>query len=287
MGIAAGMPELPEVEVIRRDLQAEVVGRKIARAQVRDVPNALRVIRRHASVAEFEAPLAGMTNSRLDRRGKYLLFELDDQLVLVVHLGMSGQLLLSEQSRPIARHTHVVVDFAGGGQLRYVDPRTFGQMFVTERSELGEIPELAGLGRDPIAHDVPVKYLSEAFQRRKTRVKPLLMDQGFLCGLGNIYSDEVLFLSGIRHDRATSAVSDEEIRRLHEAIPQVLNESIEHRGSSIADEQYRDPYGAVGSYQTRLRVYGRQAQPCLRCGTPIERARWSNRSTFYCPQCQS
>ena len=115
MGIAAGMPELPEVEVIRRDLQAEVVGRKIARAQVRDVPNALRVIRRHASVAEFEAPLAGMTISRLDRRGKYLLFELDDQLVLVVHLGMSGQLLLSEQSRPIARHTHVVVDFAGGG----------------------------------------------------------------------------------------------------------------------------------------------------------------------------
>ncbi len=280
------MPELPEVEVIRRDLQTEVVGRKIVGAQVRDVPNAPRVIRRHPLPAEFEAPLEGMTISRLDRRGKYLLFYLDDHLVLVVHLGMSGQLILSDADQPMAKHTHVVLDLAGGGQLRYVDPRSFGEMFVTEESELGEIPELVRLGRDPVTDDLPVEYLSDTFGRRKTRIKPLLMDQGFLCGLGNIYSDEVLFLAGVRHDRPTSAVSEAETRLLHKAIPRVLKESIEHRGSSIADEQYRDLYGAAGSYQNRLRVYGRQAQPCLRCGTPIERGRWSNRSTYYCPRCQ-
>lgn len=280
------MPELPEVEVIRRDLHAEIVGRKIISATVRDIPNARRVVRRHWSPGEFEAPLGGMTITRLDRRGKYLLFYLDDHLVLVVHLGMSGQLILSHPGQPMARHTHVVLDLDGEGQLRYIDPRSFGEMFVTEESELGQIAELAGLGRDPIVDGVPVEYLAKTFAQRRTRLKPLLMDQGFICGLGNIYSDEVLFLAGVRHDRPAQAVSDAETRLLHQAIPQVLNESIEHRGSSIADEQYRDLYGAVGTYQSQLRVYGRQAQPCLRCGTPIERARWGNRSTFYCPQCQ-
>jgi formamidopyrimidine-DNA glycosylase len=281
------MPELPEVEVIRRDLLKEVVGRKIAQAVVRDLPNSPRVIRRHPAPGEFTDPLAGRTIHRLERRGKYLLFYLDDHLVLVAHLGMSGQLILSDAGRPLAKHTHVVLDFDGGGQLRFVDPRTFGEMFVTEESELGEIPELTSLGKDPFVQELPLEYLSDTFARRKTRIKPLLMDQRFVCGLGNIYSDEVLFLAGVRHDRPTSTVTEEETRRIHEAIPRVLNESIEHRGSSIADEQYRDLYGAAGSYQNRLRVYGRESQPCLICGTPIERARWSNRSTFYCPKCQS
>lgn len=281
------MPELPEVEIIRRDLLNEVSGRTITRAEVRDVPNAQRVIRRHAAPAEFAGPLAGRRIDGLDRRGKYLLFRLDEHLVLVVHLGMSGQLILSGVDRPFAPHTHVVLHLRGGGQLRYVDPRTFGEMFVTEEDELGEIPELTRLGRDPIAGEVPVDYLSSTFARRKTRIKPLLMDQTFICGLGNIYSDEALFLAGIRHDRPASAVTGPETKLLHEAIPLVLRESIESRGCSIADEQYRDLYGEVGSYQNRLRVYGRETQPCVRCGTPIKRSRWSNRSTFYCPRCQA
>ncbi len=280
------MPELPEVEVIRRDLLREVVGRTIARAEVRDIANSPRVIRRHPAPPEFAGPLEGRTIARLERRGKYLLFHLDDHLVLVVHLGMSGQLILSDPAQPFGKHTHVVLHFADGGQLRYVDPRTFGEMFVTEESDLGEIPELTRLGMDPIAGELAIDYLSSTFARRKTRIKPLLMDQTFICGLGNIYSDEVLFLAGVRHDRPTSAVTEPEVKLLHEAIPMVLTESIESRGSSIADEQYRDPYGEVGGYQKRLRVYGREAQPCLTCGTPIERARWSNRSTFYCPKCQ-
>ena len=281
------MPELPEVEVIRRDLLKEVVGRTIDRAELRDIPNAPRVIRRHAAPPEFTGPLAGRTISRLERRGKYLLFHLDDHLVLVVHLGMSGQLILSSEDRPFAGHTHAVLHFAGGGQLRYVDPRTFGEVFVTEGSDLGEIPELVRLGIDPIAGELSLDYLTATLGRRKTRMKPLLMDQTFICGLGNIYSDEVLFLSGIRHDRPAPSVTEPEARLLHQAIPVVLGESIESRGSSIADEQYRDLYGEVGSYQNRLRVYGREGQPCVRCGTPISRARWSNRSTFYCPRCQS
>lgn len=280
------MPELPEVEVIRRDLLKEVTGRTIVRAELRDVPNSPRVIRRHHSSGEFTGPLAGMTIHRLERRGKYLLFCLDDELVLVVHLGMSGQLILSSAEESPAKHTHVVLHFVGGGQLRYVDPRTFGEMFLTHQDPSGEVPELAGLGMDPIAGAIPVEYLTSTFARRKTRIKPLLMDQSFICGLGNIYSDEVLFMAGVRHDRPTAAVTGEEAALLLAAIPAVLLESIKSRGSSIADEQYRDPFGKVGGYQHRLRVYGREFKPCTVCGTLIERGRWSNRSTFYCPRCQ-
>lgn len=281
------MPELPEVEVIRRDLQPAVTGRTIERAAVRDIPNARRVIRRHGSPEEFTSRLAGRVIRRLERRGKYLLFHLDGSVVLVVHLGMAGQLILGEAAQPPAKHTHVGLDFAGGGQLRYVDPRTFGEMFVTEEDELGEIPELVRLGRDPLVQELTPEYLAGTFARRRTRAKPLLMDQTFLCGLGNIYTDEVLFLAGVRHDRPTSEVTADELDRMLEAIPRVLHESIEHRGSSIADEQYRDAYGEVGAYQHRLRVYGRQNQPCPVCGTPIQRGRWSSRSTFFCPSCQT
>lgn len=258
----------------------------ISAARVRAIPNAHRVIRRHAAAAEFETPLAGMRIRRLERRGKYMLFHLDDHKVMVVHLGMAGQLILSDAGQVMAKHTHVVLDFAGGGQLRYVDPRTFGEMFVTEESEVGEISELARLGRDPIASELSLEYMIETFARRRTTAKPLLMDQGFICGLGNIYTDEVLHLAGVRHNRPCAAVTALEVAAMHRAIPEVLNESIAMRGSSIADEQYRDLYGTVGAYQNRLRVYGRETQPCPGCGTPIERGRWSNRSTFYCPRCQ-
>lgn len=280
------MPELPEVEVVRRDLEKEIVGRKIKKVEVRSTKNAMRIIRRHTKRKDFEDALAGAKITRVDRLGKYILIHLDSPNVLVIHLGMSGQLVLAKASAAVENHTHIVIDFTVGGQLRYVDPRTFGEMFVTPKTDVGEIKELQKLGLDPLEQPLTWQYFSETLSNRKTKMKALLMDQKFICGIGNIYSDEILFLAGIRFDRNSEDLSSSEVRRLYRAIQEILQDAIRYRGTSADDEQYRDLYGNVGEYQQFLKVYQREGHPCRRCRTPVERSRWSNRSTYYCPQCQ-
>lgn len=280
------MPELPEVEVIRRDLEKEIIGKKIKRAEVRNTKNAMRIIRRHKRRKDFEDALEGVKIAKVERRGKYLLIHLDSEKVLIVHLGMSGQILKTKTSADIENHTHVIIGFTTGGQLRYVDPRTFGEMFVSGKDEVGEIKELQKLGIDPLEQPLTWQWFSQSLIDRKAKMKAILMDQQFICGVGNIYSDEILFSSGIRYDRASETLSAQEVRRLYRAIQEVLQDAIRYRGTSADDEQYRDIYGALGEFQEFLRVYQREGQPCRRCRTPIERARWSNRSTYYCPQCQ-
>lgn len=280
------MPELPEVEVIRRDLEKEIIGKKIRGAEVRNTKNAMRIIRRHSRRKDFEDALTGAKITKIDRRGKYLLTHLDTDSVLVTHLGMSGQLIKTKASAELENHTHVIIDFTIGGELRYVDPRTFGEMFVATKDELGEVRELQKLGLDPLEQPLTWQYFSQTLIDRKAKMKAILMDQQFICGIGNIYSDEILFVAGIRFDRISDTLSAQEVRRLYRAIQEVLQDAIRYRGTSADDEQYRDIYGAMGEYQEFLRVYQRQGQPCRRCRTPIERTRWSNRSTYYCPQCQ-
>lgn len=280
------MPELPEVEVLRRDLEREVAGKKIKSIDVRETKNAMRAIRRHKRRKDLERLLKGAQITKVDRRGKYLLLSLDNGRVLVVHLGMSGQLVKTRASAPLEKHTHVKIDFTVGGQLRFIDPRTFGEMFVSEVDELGRIRELQNLGLDPLEQAMPWQQFSQTLGERQAKLKGLLMDQKFICGIGNIYSDEILFGSGLRFDRRSDSLSSQEVRRLYRSIQEVLQDAIRYRGTSADDEQYRDLYGDAGSYQDFLRVYQREGQPCRRCRTPIERARWSNRSTFYCPQCQ-
>lgn len=280
------MPELPEVEVIRRDLEKEIVGKKIRFAEVRNTKNAMRIIRRHKRRKDFEEALEGAKITKVDRRGKYLLIHLDTNEVLAIHLGMSGQLLKTKASADLENHTHVIIDFTTGGELRYIDPRTFGEMFVATKDELGGVKELQKLGLDPLEQPLTWQYFSQTLADRKAKMKAILMDQQFICGVGNIYSDEILFLSGIRFDRPSDTLSSQEVRRLYRAIQEVLQDAIRYRGTSADDEQYRDIYGGLGEYQEFLRVYQREGQPCRRCRTPIERSRWSNRSTFYCPQCQ-
>jgi len=279
------MPELPEVEVVRRDLEKEIVGKKIKKVEVRNTKNAMRAIRRHKRRKEFEDALAGLKITKIDRRGKYILTHLNGK-ILVSHLGMSGQLSLTKASAAQENHTHVVIHFTIGGQLRFVDPRTFGEMFVTEKGELGEVKELQNLGIDPLEQALTWQYFSKTLEEKKTKLKALLMDQKFICGLGNIYSDEILFAAGLRFDRPSNELSSQEVRRLYRAIQEILQEAIRFRGTSADDEQYKDLYGALGEFQTQLKVYQREGQPCRRCRTPVERARWSNRSTFFCPQCQ-
>lgn len=279
------MPELPEVEVIRRDLEKEIVGKKIKKVEVRTTKNAMRMIRRHKRRKDFEDALAGLKVTKIDRRGKYILIHLNGK-VLVAHMGMSGQLVLAKTSAAHENHTHVIITFTIGGQLRFIDPRTFGEMFVTEKGDLGEVKELQNLGIDPLEQALTWQYFSKTLEEKKMKLKALLMDQKFICGLGNIYSDEILFAAGLRYDRPSHELSSQEVRRLYRAIQEILQEAIRFRGTSADDEQYRDLYGAVGEFQTQLKVYQREGEACRRCRTPVERARWSNRSTYYCPQCQ-
>ncbi|HET9722569.1 MAG TPA: bifunctional DNA-formamidopyrimidine glycosylase/DNA-(apurinic or apyrimidinic site) lyase [Actinomycetota bacterium] len=279
--------ELPEVEVMRRDLEKDVVGRKIARAEVRTSKNAMRVIRRHAKRKDFTDRLVGRKLTKVERRGKYVLAHLDNGDVLVVHFGMSGQFVRGNKRQALPPHTHVVIDFQQGGDLRYVDPRTFGEMFVATPDELGKVKELQHIAIDPLDHVFTWQAFGAALAERASKMKVLLMDQKFMSGLGNIYSDEVLFAAGLRHDRMSDTLSSQEVRRLYRALQEVLQDAIRFRGTTLDDEAYVDLFGKPGEFQNELKVYGRAGQPCRRCRTPIEAVKISGRNAYFCPQCQS
>ncbi len=279
------MPELPEVETLRRDLEKEVVGKRIRQVEV----TGMRSIRRHPNKKHFIGKLEGRKITAVQRRGKYLLLRLDNGDILVVHLGMSGQVLRAKggPKDPAPKHTHVELTFTQGGSLRFVDPRTFGEMFVTTPDELEEqVPELAHLGFDPVDTVMSWTQFGDLLASRKAKLKPLLMDQRFVAGVGNIYSDEILWAAGLRYDRSSDQLTSQEVRRLYRAMVETLQEAIKHRGSSLADEQYRDLFGEMGEYQTQHKVYDREGQACRRCRSTITRIKVNGRSSFLCPQCQ-
>jgi len=206
----------------------------------------------------------------------------------VVHLGMSGQLLRAKSAKDeVVKHTHVTITITQGGQLRFVDPRTFGELFVTAPEQLEDaVPELAHLGFDPLEDVMSWSHFADLLAARKTKIKALLMDQRFVAGIGNIYSDEILFAAGLRYDRTSESLSTQEVRRLQRAIIETLQEAVKHRGSSLADEQYRDLFGDIGAFQNHHQVYDHEGQSCRRCRSTIARIKWQGRSTFFCPQCQ-
>jgi formamidopyrimidine-DNA glycosylase len=278
------MPELPEVEVMRRDLEREVVGKKIKAVEV----TGTRSVRRHKNRKEFITVLTGRKITAVQRRGKYLVMKLDGNDALIVHLGMSGQLLRAKTAREKApKHTHVAITFTQGGLLRFVDPRTFGEMFVAPYDEIDQqVDDLAHLGLDPLETALSWDLFGRMLAEKKTKLKPLLMDQKFIAGIGNVYSDEILFEAGLKWDRQSDSLSQQEVRRLYRAITETLNGAVKYRGSSLADEQYVDLFGKPGEYQEHHQVYGREGEACVRCRRPIQRARYSNRSTFYCDACQ-
>lgn len=278
------MPELPEVEVMKRDLEHEVVGRRIKSVDV----NGMRTIRRYRQRKQFTGLLEGRTFASVARRGKYLLLTMDNDDVLVVHLGMSGRLLaVKSVRRAVAKHTHVVFTFTGGGQLRFEDPRTFGEMFVTNREGIdADVEELAHLGIDPLVTVLAWEYFGELVAARHAKLKAVLMDQTFLAGIGNIYSDEILFAAGLRWDRSSDELTPQEVRRLYRAMIETLQDAVKHRGSSLADAQYVDLFGRPGEFQRLHNVYAREGQSCRRCRRSIVRRRFGGRSTFFCEACQ-
>ncbi|HSB69477.1 MAG TPA: bifunctional DNA-formamidopyrimidine glycosylase/DNA-(apurinic or apyrimidinic site) lyase [Candidatus Methylomirabilis sp.] len=271
------MPELPEVEVIRRDLVPRVEGRRIEQVSLAE----RRLTRRRGTPRQVISALVGRHVICLRRRGKFFLFDLGGDS-LVVRLGMTGQLLWWENGEGFHpdRHTHACLVFAGGGVLSYRDIRKFGEMFVLPTAEVeGDL----GLGVEPLSPAFTAEAL-RALCRASTRIKPLLLNQTKIAGIGNIYADEALFRAGIRPTRRAASLRPEEVRALRDAIRHVLRAGIRHRGSSIAN--YRDAEGEPGRFASRHRVYHRHGRPCLLCGTPIRRIVLGQRGTHFCPRCQ-
>lgn len=279
------MPELPEVETVRRGLLAYVVGRTVAAVEV----TGGRSVRRQGP-PELVARLVGRRLEAADRRGKYLLVRLDDGAVLVVHLRMSGQLRFvaaPSSSEPLAPHTHVRIHFDDASELRFVDQRTFGELFVTSELDGRGVPvALAALGPDPLVDGIDAGRLAALAARRRTSCKAFLLDQHVLAGVGNLYADEALFRARLRPARSASTLRPVQVTRLVDALEQVLAEAVAARGSTLRDARYVDLMGEAGAFQDAHAVYGREGEPCVRCGRPVRRVRLAGRSSHFCATCQ-
>lgn len=280
------MPELPEVETVRRGLQVQVVGRRITKVEV----GRERSVRRTSRAAVIDG-LTGATITEVNRRGKYLLCTLDTGDHMMVHLRMSGRLLVAAAGTERPAHTHVVLHLDGepAQELWFIDPRTFGEVVVFDPLNVAvEMPELAKMGVDPIADGLDRAQFARLLRSRSRQIKALLLDQHVIAGIGNIYCDEALHLAGVRWDRRSDAVTPREITRLHTAIMQVLGDAIEAGGSTLADTQYVGLDGESGWFQLHHRVYDRAGQRCLTCGkADIVKVFVAGRGTHYCPRCQS
>ena len=261
------MPELPEVETVARSI-ARLVGRRIVSAEF----TCLRILR--GDPDKMSAALAGRRIRTIERRGKFIVIQLDSGWSLVVHLGMTGKLLLGGTP---GKHTHAVVNL-DRGVLRYEDQRQFGKLEVSR----GLPARVEKLGPEPLEISLP--EFAARLKRRKARIKSVLLDQHFVRGVGNIYADEALFRAGIHPLAIAARLKPERVKRLHAAIVEVLTQAIAKGGSSISD--YVDAEGRSGFFQFEHRVYQRTGEPCLTCGAPIRRTLVAQRGTHYCPKCQ-
>ncbi len=275
------MPELPEVETYVRELAPEIAGRMITAASV----TWARIIAA-PDAAAFPARLAGLRFTTFGRRGKYMLLGLADDSTLVVHLRMTGKLLIVPGDTPPAPHTHVVLTLDDGRSLHYNDPRKFGRLWVVADPDalLG-----AKLGPEPLSDDFTPARLAAALAGRQAAIKALLLNQAVVAGVGNIYADEALFRARLHPARAGGTLSRPEIARLHEAVRAVLSAGIARRGSSLGgstSQNYLRPGGEPGGYQEDHLVFRRTGQPCARCGAIIQRIVIGQRSTHFCPVCQ-
>lgn len=276
------MPELPEVEVVRRGLERGLAGRTISTVTVHHP----RAIRRHlAGEADFVALLAGRTLIGVARRGKYLWLPLDSGDALVGHLGMSGQLLVVAPGTPPQTHLRARITFTDGGpELRFVDQRTFGGLFVVAGG--AELPAtIAHIARDPLDPGFSDEDFVAGIRRRRTGVKRALLDQTLVSGVGNIYADEALWRARLHYARPTDTLSRPAARALLAAVREVLLTALAAGGTSF-DALYVSTEGVSGQFERSLQVYGREEEPCSRCGTPIRRDAFMNRSSYTCPRCQ-
>jgi formamidopyrimidine-DNA glycosylase len=273
------MPELPEVETVRRTLQTLVVGKTIQHVTV----TLGRIVRRPDDVQQFCASLVGQTIQRVERRAKFIKFVLDD-IVLLSHLRMEGRYGLYAEDEPVEKHTHVIFHFSDGTALRYRDVRQFGTMDVFPRGEEEYHPPLAELGVEPLEDTFTWQLFQQIIAAKKSMIKPFLLNQKYIVGLGNIYVDEALFMAKIHPERHLDGLKPAEKRRLYEAIRATLQSAVDLGGSSI--KSFVNGQGEMGMFQQQLHVYGREGQSCTRCGTVITKSIVGGRGTHTCRKCQ-
>lgn len=276
------MPELPEVETLASDLRPYLVGRTVLGCDLR-FPGIVR----YPDPGCFAELVVGHRVEALSRRGKYLFHHLSppgENLLLVVHLGMTGQWRRVAPNTPEPDHLHAVFELDDGSLLRYRDVRRFGRLLLGGEAELTAVRALPSLGPDPVDAEFTAADLYRRLHPRRAPVKALLLDQSVVAGVGNIYADEALWRARVRPDRPAGALSRAAVVRLREALQEVLIQAIENRGSSV--RSYRDTWGELGQEQERLQVYGRAGQPCPRDGHPLSLIRMAGRSTVFCRRCQ-
>ncbi|WP_332645126.1 bifunctional DNA-formamidopyrimidine glycosylase/DNA-(apurinic or apyrimidinic site) lyase [Aeromicrobium sp.] len=275
------MPELPEVEVVRLGINDHVVGRTITEVTVFDV----RSVRRHlAGPADFLSRLTGRTVVGAARRGKYLWMQLDHGDAVLCHLGMSGQFLIANAGDEPPRHLRVLLSLDDGRELRFADQRIFGGMSFSEDG--AELPdEIAHIARDPLDPEFDAAEFAVRLRKRETGVKRAILDQTLISGVGNIYADEALWRTPLHYARNTRHLKSREVEALLGNIKQVMNEALEQGGTSF-DALYVNVNGTSGYFDRSLQAYGQEGKPCQRCGTPMRRDAFMNRSSYWCPSCQ-
>ncbi|MGF1588734.1 MAG: DNA-formamidopyrimidine glycosylase [Pleurocapsa sp.] len=282
------MPELPEVETVRRGLNNLTTKQPIQKVEVL----LARTLAYPPNLEQFEQGITGVAIAQWHRRGKYLLAELETNISqpagwLGVHLRMTGQLLWVKQDTPLQKHTRIRLFFAEEQELRFVDTRTFGKFWlVPPQIPIAKvIPGLERLGPEPFDADFSLNYLTTKLNNRRCPIKTLLLNQSIVAGIGNIYADEALFQSGILPNTVAANLTQMQIKRLHQAIIDVLQISIDQGGTTFSD--FLDLLGVSGNYGDAALVYGRKGEPCRVCDTPIEKTKLGGRSAHFCPSCQS
>lgn len=273
------MPELPEVETIVRNLNVILPGLRVENARV-NLPKVVAF----PDPAAFQAVLPGKVFEAVKRRGKYIIAYLTEGTALVAHLRVSGQLVYEPGKSLPSKHTHLIL-YLNGGLLRLTDPRQFARIWLVPAARLDLVPGLRDLGIEPLEKAFRPETLARIIAGRRQKIKPLLLDQKLIAGLGNIYTDEALHRAGIHPARPAATLTAHEARALYQAIREVLQEGIAYGGTSVRD--YVDATGREGSYQNLLRVYGREGEACPRCGHLIRRMKLGGRGTYFCPRCQT
>ncbi len=277
------MAELPELETLRRELEKESVGKRL---KVPEVTGA-KVTKRNGNKKIFQARLEGAKVKSVDRRGRFLVANLDNSEMLVLDLGETGRLEKAAPRATSPKGTLVVLGFTQGGQVWLLDPGGTAQAFVVATNAVAEdLPELAACGLDPVADAVSWTLFARSILARNLKLKALLMAPDMVVGIGPIYSDEILWEAGLRHDRISSELSSQEIRRLFRALVETLHEAVKYRGTTVGENGFVDLYGKSGDYQNHLKVFGRDGEPCRRCRAAVVKTRFANKPLYFCDACQ-
>jgi formamidopyrimidine-DNA glycosylase len=273
------MPELPEVETVRKTLKNLILGRTIESIDVH-----YSKIIKDVSVAEFKKKLVGKTLNDIDRYGKYLIFIFED-ISLISHLRMEGKYFIKEKSDSLEKHEHIVFNFTDGTSLRYHDVRKFGTMDLRSLDQIHTTHPISKLGYEPYDKLMTVQHLKGKLKNKNRAIKTCLLDQTIITGLGNIYVDEVLFLSNLHPETLASSLNDKDVKNIIKSSTSVLHKAIELGGTTI--RSYTSSLGVTGRFQNELNVHMKKGEPCPKCSTVIEKKKVNGRGSYYCPKCQT